>query len=176
MEIKSFSFTGNRTIWISLQIKFFSLFLRPFPLKCTVFHVSIYNFFFSLLRLSVVYISRSLFLSLCSFHHILYVLNSEVAFLVPIEIISIVRVLRLCNIYCKNSQWAIFPKIPNERWGRSFWWELIILDDFFYLWDFLLGKYKFRENFQNLTFWTASEYLWILILKSNTFVAGRIRE
>lgn len=118
MEIKSFSFTGNRTIWIFLQIKFFSLFLRPFPLKCTVFHVSIYNFFSSsLLRPSVVYISRSLFLTLCSFHHILYVLNSEVAFLVPIEIISIVRVLRLCNIYCKNSQWAIFSQ--NFQWAMG---------------------------------------------------------
>lgn len=87
----------------SLYKSFFLAFLTSVSVE--MYRLSRIFIFFSsssssspLLRPSVVYISRSLFLSLCSFHHILYVLNSEVAFLVPIEIISIVRAVCAISI------------------------------------------------------------------------------
>lgn len=107
IEIKSFSFTGNRTIRISLQICFSCLFLRPFPLKFTVFHVYLIFFLFAtsfcFLLKCCLYFPLVISIALYFSPYSLRFEFRRVAFLVPIENHFYCTYTRacLCNIYCK---------------------------------------------------------------------------
>lgn len=99
-----------KSVLLLLLLLFFSsaFFLRPFPLKFTVFHVYLISFsFLSFIHsffLSVVYISRLLFLYLFVFsmrYSLCFEFRSSHFSYSYWNNFYCIRVLCSCNIYCK---------------------------------------------------------------------------